>query len=161
MKRLSSGRKVVPEAQPPAMVPSHQRTFLKFSTESAGHFPVIRVRDQTTASSYRSDRFLNGTNYYQSSQWKHIRRPSHLTPGTAPILLSDCIQLRRERGGIRIKLIVWVCCTSASPFDVCSMQNTSGDGREQVMVVSPPALERRATTLPHREVGQDTRKLDF
>jgi hypothetical protein len=25
---------------------------------------------------------------------------------------------------------------------VCSMQNTSGDGREQVMVVSPPALER-------------------
>jgi hypothetical protein len=106
LKRLSSGRKVVPEAQPPAMVPSHQRTFLKFSTESAGHFPVIRVRDQTTASSYRSDRFLNGTNYYQSSQWKHIRRPSHLTPGTAPILLSDCIQLRRERGGIRIKLIV-------------------------------------------------------
>ena len=89
------------------MVPSHQRTFLKFSTESAGHFPVIRVRDQTTASSYRSDRFLNGTNDYQSSQWKHIRRPSHLTPGTAPILLSDCIQLRRERGGIRIKLIVW------------------------------------------------------
>ena len=103
------------------MVPSHQRTFLKFSTESAGHFPVIRVRDQTTASSYRSDLFLNGTNDYQSSQWKHIRRPSHLTPGTAPILLSDCIrctQLRRERGGIRIKLIVWgLLHVGLSPFD--------------------------------------------
>ena len=37
------------------------------------------------------------------------------------------------------------------------MQNTSGDGREQVMVVSPPALERRATTLPPREVGHRVR----